>query len=73
MSCRVNIVKKIRFVLAVVPVLGQGQDISPLHTHNHAPFALQLSTCFKQTTTEERSVLVTSMPVIVRLLSAPCD
>ena len=56
MSCRVNIVRKMRFVMAQVAAFGLEQAICPLHTHSHAPLALRLSTCFKQTTTQERSI-----------------
>lgn len=39
MTCRVNIVRKIRLATAQVSAFGLGQAICPLHTRNHAPFA----------------------------------
>lgn len=51
-----SIVWKIRFVVAWLAVLELAQAICPLHAHIRALLVLQLSTCFKQTTTQERGI-----------------
>lgn len=51
-----SIVWKIRFVVAWLAVLELAQAICPLHAHIRALLVLQLSTCFKQTMTQERGI-----------------